>query len=87
MTAERKILSFHCFVTVEYSSLRLGRFILPEDFFKGGLKLSHSSACSTDGTGNVFKLIIHVFQCLEVRCVWLLYHEPYTSLLFPCLCC
>ena len=65
-------MSFHCFITVEQSSLRLGHFFLPEDFFKGGLKLSYSSACSTDGTGNVFMLIIHVFQCLEVRCVWLL---------------
>lgn len=55
------MLSFHCFVIVEKSSLILGHYSLTEDFFKGGLKLSYSSACNKDGTGNVFMLIIHVF--------------------------
>lgn len=68
MTAERKVLSFHCLVTVESSSLRLGHFFLPQDFFRSGLKLSYSRACNTDVTGNVFMLIIHVFRCWEARC-------------------
>lgn len=67
MIAESKIT-----VTVEQSSLRLGCLFLPEDFFKGGLKLSYSSACNIDGTGNAFVLITDVFQCSEVRCIWLL---------------
>lgn len=72
MTAERKMLSFHCLVTVESSSLRLGYFFLPQDIFKGGLKLSYSRACNTDGTGNVFMFIIHVFHCLEATSTQLL---------------